>query len=82
MHQRPPLSWETPGKRLNFLLLLPEPLGLNSKYSNRTAATQLMTVGLYVTGALVATAVTKLLNKKKQVRHKEWERKLVTSAMG
>ena len=63
-------------------VLLPEPLGLNSKYSNRTAATQLMTVGLYVTGALVATAVTKLLNKKKQVRHKEWERKLVTSAMG
>lgn len=63
-------------------VLLPEPLGLNSKYSNKTTATQLMTVGLYVTGALVTTAVIKLLNKKKQVRHKEWERKLVTSAMG
>jgi hypothetical protein len=41
-----------------------------------------MTVGLYVTGALVTTAVIKLLNKKKKVQHKEWERRLVTSAMG
>lgn len=63
-------------------VLLPEPLGLNKEHSNKTTATQLMTVGLYVTGALVTTAVIKLLNKKKQVRHKEWERKLVTSAMG
>lgn len=63
-------------------VLLPEPLGLNKKYSNRTAATQVMTVGLYVTGALVTTAVIKLLNKKKKVQHKEWERRLVTSAMG
>lgn len=63
-------------------VLLPQPLGLNSRYSNKTLATQIMTVGLYVTGALVTTAVIKLLNKKKQVRHKEWERKLVTSAMG
>lgn len=63
-------------------VLLPGPLGLNNKYSSRTVATQVMTVGLYVTGALVATAVIKLLNKKKQVRHKEWERRLVTSAMG
>ena len=63
-------------------VLLPEPLGLNKQPSNRTVATQVMTVGLYVTGALVATAVIKFLNKKKQIRHKEWERKLVTSAMG
>ena len=63
-------------------VLLPQPLGLNNKYSNRTVATQIMTVGLYVTGALVTTAVIKLLNKKKQVRHNEWERRLVTSAMG
>lgn len=63
-------------------VLLPEPLGLNSKYSNKKVATQLMTIGLYVTGALVTTVVIKLLDKKKQVRHKEWERKLVTSAMG
>lgn len=63
-------------------VLLPKPLGLNKKYSNKTVATQLMTVGLYVTGALVTTAVIKLLNKKKQVKNNEWERRLVTSAMG
>ncbi|HUC80197.1 MAG TPA: hypothetical protein VMR70_04740, partial [Flavisolibacter sp.] len=63
-------------------VLLPEPLGLNKKHSNRTVATQLMTVGLYVTGALVTTAVIKALNKKKRVQNKEWERRLVTSAMG
>jgi hypothetical protein len=63
-------------------VLLPEPLGLNKKYSNKSVTTQIMTVGLYVTGALVTTAVIKLLNKKKTVRHKEWERRLVTSAMG
>ena len=63
-------------------VLLPKPLGLNDKYSNRTVATQIMTVGLYVTGALVTTAVIKLLNKKKQEKHTEWERRLVTSAMG
>lgn len=63
-------------------VLLPKPIGLNNRHSDRTIATQVMTVGLYVTGALVTTAVIKLLNKKKQVRHKEWERRLVTSAMG
>lgn len=63
-------------------VLLPQPLGLNNKHSNRTVATQMMTVGLYVTGALVTTAVIKLLNRKKKVKHTEWERRLVTSAMG
>lgn len=63
-------------------VLLPKPLGLNNRYSDRTVATQVMTVGLYVTGALVTTAVIKLLNKKKQVKNHEWERRLVTSAMG
>lgn len=63
-------------------VLLPKPLGLSSKYSNRTLTTQLMTVGLYVTGALVTTAVIKLLNRKKRVKHNEWEQRLVTSAMG
>lgn len=63
-------------------VLLPEPLGLNSMHSSRTVTTKIMTVGLYVTGALVTTAVIKLLNKKKQVKHNEWERRLVTSAMG
>lgn len=63
-------------------VLLPEPLGLSKKHSNKTVATQVMTVGLYVTGALVTTAVIKLLTKKKQKKNIEWERKLVTSAMG
>jgi hypothetical protein len=63
-------------------VLLPEPLGLNKKHSNKTVATQVMTIGLYLTGALVTTTVIKLLNKKKQVKHKEWEERLMTSAMG
>jgi hypothetical protein len=63
-------------------VLLPKHLGLDERNSNRTVATQVMTVGLYVTGALVTTAVIKLLNKKKKVKHNEWERRLVTSAMG
>lgn len=63
-------------------VLLPKPLGLNEKYSSRTFATALMTVGLYVSGALVTTAVMKLLDKQKQRKHEEWERRLMTSAMG
>lgn len=63
-------------------VLLPGPLGLSKKHSNKTVATQVMTVGLYMTGALVTTAVIKLLNKKKEKKNIEWERKLVTSAMG
>jgi hypothetical protein len=55
---------------------------LNKQYSSRTTATKMMTVGLYVAGSLVTTAVIKLLNKKKHENHKEWERRLVTSAMG
>jgi hypothetical protein len=63
-------------------VLLPEPLGLSERHSNRTVATQLMTVGLYVTGAVVTTAVIKLLTKKKHVKEKQWEQRLMTSAMG
>lgn len=61
---------------------LPGPLGLDDRYSNRTTATKIMTVGLYVAGALVTTAVIKLLAKKKQKHNQEWEKRLVTSAMG
>jgi hypothetical protein len=61
---------------------LPAPLGLEEKHSNRTIETKLMTVGLYVAGALVATAIMKLMSKRKHRRHQEWERRLVTSAMG
>jgi hypothetical protein len=61
---------------------LPEPLGLEEKHNNRSLETKLMTVGLYVAGALVATAIMKLMAKKKHSSNEEWERRLVTSAMG
>ena len=63
-------------------VLLPEPLGLSSKHTNKTTSTKLMTVGLYVAGALVTTAVMKLIEKRKQKKNEVWERRLVTSAMG
>lgn len=63
-------------------VVLPGPLGLETKHSNRTTTTKLMTVGLYVAGAVVTTAVIKLLAKKKQKQNQQWERRLVTSAMG
>ncbi len=63
-------------------VLLPGPMGLNKQYSNRTVATQIMTVGLYVAGSLATAAVIKMLSKRKHEHNKEWERRLVTSAMG
>lgn len=63
-------------------VLLPSGIGLDKKHTNRTLETKLITIGLYVTGALVTTAVIKLLNCKKKKNYNEWERKLVTSAMG
>ena len=43
-------------------VVLPKPLGLPEEPSNKTLATQLMTVGLYVMGGLVAAAVTQLVD--------------------
>jgi hypothetical protein len=43
-------------------VILPKPLGLPQEPSSKTAATQLMTVGLYLAGGLVASAVTQLVN--------------------
>lgn len=63
-------------------LILPKPMGLNERYSNRTLETKAMTLGLYVTGALVTTALLVLWNRKKKTTEQEWERKLLTSAMG
>lgn len=66
-------------------ILLPKPLGLNKSYSSRTLNTKFMTIGLYVTGALVSAAVVKLLEKKKTVKARkqiEWENRLMTSSMG
>ena len=62
-------------------VLLPEPLGLSAKHTNKTVSTKLMTIGLYVAGALVTTAVMKLLEKRSKKRHEVWEERLVTSAM-
>lgn len=61
---------------------LPGPLGLEEKYSARNTETRLMTIGLYVAGALVATSIMKLLAKRKQKQNQQWETRLVTSAMG
>ncbi|WP_345952765.1 hypothetical protein [Mucilaginibacter sp. PAMB04168] len=45
-------------------VLLPKPLGLNEKHSNRTAQTQLLSVLYYFTGGLVSSAIIKLLDRK------------------
>ncbi len=44
-------------------VLLPKPLHLNSKATRRTSQTQILTVGLYLTGALTAAAVQNALKK-------------------
>lgn len=42
-------------------VLLPKPMGLNPAYSARTTATKAMTVGLYLLGGLVTSAIIKVL---------------------
>jgi len=44
-------------------IYLPKPLGLNPAPSNRTSGTKLMTVGLYLTGGVVAGITSRLLEK-------------------
>jgi hypothetical protein len=63
-------------------VFLPKPLGLSEKYSNKSTSTKLMTIGLYVAGALVTTAVLRLAERRKVKRNDAWEQRLVTSAMG
>jgi hypothetical protein len=43
-------------------VVLPKPLGLPADPSNKTTATQWMTVGLYLAGGLVAAAVAQLVD--------------------
>lgn len=62
-------------------VLLPKPMGLNPKHSNQTLQTQLMTVGLYVLGGIVAAAVMKRLAQSKKKKEEVWEQRLVTSSM-
>jgi hypothetical protein len=42
-------------------VILPKPLGLPEEPSNKTSGTQLMTIGLYLMGGLVAAAITQLV---------------------
>jgi hypothetical protein len=43
-------------------VVLPKPLGLPKEPSNKTLGTQLMTIGLYLMGGLVAAAITQLVD--------------------
>ena len=53
-------------------VLLPKPMGLNEEYSNRTPATKLMTVGLYLAGGLITAAVLKAMYKGQQRKDQEY----------
>ena len=44
-------------------VMLPKPLGLPKDPANKTLATQVMTVGLYLMGGLVAAAISQLADK-------------------
>ncbi|MHA4845711.1 hypothetical protein ACX0G7_16170 [Flavitalea antarctica] len=46
-------------------VLLPEPMGLNEKYSNATTRTQVLTIAIYLAGGIVAGLVHKRLKKDK-----------------
>lgn len=45
-------------------LVLPKPMGLNPKPVTKTAKTKVLTIAYYLTGALVAGAVMKKMNKR------------------
>jgi hypothetical protein len=50
-------------------VVLPKPLGLPQEFSNKTLATQLMTIGLYLMGGLVAAATAQLVENASQSNH-------------
>jgi hypothetical protein len=43
-------------------VVLPKPLGLPKEPSNKTLGTQLMAIGLYLMGGLVAAAITQMVD--------------------
>jgi hypothetical protein len=47
-------------------VFLPEPLGLNEEYSNKTTETKVVTVGLYLLGGLITAAVLKAWSKRQE----------------
>ena len=53
-----------------------DPLGSNKKFSAK-----LLTVGVYLAGALATAMIMKALEKKKEKRNEIWEQRLVTSGM-
>ncbi len=44
-------------------IMLPKPLGLQEQYSNKSFRTRAMTMGLYLLGGYITSAVTKALDK-------------------
>ena len=54
-------------------VLLPKPFGLPPEHSSKTAATRVMTIGLYLAGGLVAAAVAKLVDNNQLYREDEAE---------
>lgn len=48
-------------------VVLPKPLGLPEESSNKTLGTQLMTLGLYLMGGLVAAAITQLVDNAQSI---------------
>ena len=51
-------------------LLLPEPLGLDEKYSNATTKTQVLTLAIYLAGGILAGLVARKLSTKKKLAEK------------
>jgi hypothetical protein len=54
-------------------VVLPKPLGLPSAPSSKTLGTQLMTIGLYLMGGLVAAAITQLVDDAQSRNEKKEE---------
>jgi hypothetical protein len=53
-------------------VVLPKPLGLPEDSSNKTLATKLMTIGLYLAGGLAAAAAIRMLGAPSEVIRKGW----------
>ena len=59
-------------------VILPKQLGLPPEPSNRTVGTQIMTVGLYVMGGLVAAAIASLVESTQSDNKEEDEDRLLS----
>ena len=61
-------------------VVLPKPLGLPEAPSNKTTGTQLLTVGLYVSGGLVAAAMAQLVENAQKNKEEVAKAQSVTMA--